>query len=119
MNRLSVTTRTGPSGPVVEMRGELDYHSAPQARDVLSTLRMAPGQRLLLDLGGLTFCDSSGISVMIALRNHALAARSEVALVAVPERIVRVFRVIGLEPIFPSYPTERDADDAWAPRVGD
>ncbi|MFE2057988.1 STAS domain-containing protein [Streptomyces sp. NPDC059446] len=28
--------------------------------------RLCPGQQLVLDLTGITFCDSSGISVLIA-----------------------------------------------------
>ncbi|MFB8118188.1 STAS domain-containing protein [Streptomyces sp. NPDC055962] len=37
---------------------------APEFRGALP--RLCPGQQLVLDLTGITFCDSSGISVLIA-----------------------------------------------------
>ncbi|MEV6791671.1 hypothetical protein AB0M87_06665 [Streptomyces sp. NPDC051320] len=33
---------------------------------------MHAGQQLIVDLGGLNFCDSSGITVLIAARGYAL-----------------------------------------------
>ncbi|MFI1380617.1 STAS domain-containing protein [Embleya sp. NPDC020886] len=115
MNRLSVTTRTLPCGPVIDVAGELDHHSAPLVRDVLPRLRLGPGRQLLIDLGGLTFCDSTGITVLIAARNHALASHATIALIAVPDRIRRTFRIVGLEQAFLVYPTVTEAEAAWTP----
>lgn len=82
MTRLSVTTRTLPCGPLIEVASELDHHTAPQTRDILPALPLQEGQQLLLDLGGLEFCDSTGITVMLAARNHAPAANATIALTA-------------------------------------
>jgi anti-sigma B factor antagonist len=113
VNQLTVTTRTTSAGPVLELTGELDHHSAAQVRDVLLDLRVQPGQQLIIDLAGLTFCDSSGITVLIAARNHALTARAGIALAAVPDRVVRIFRIVGLDQVFPTHRTAQDAADAW------
>ncbi|MYV56140.1 STAS domain-containing protein [Streptomyces sp. SID3212] len=118
MSRLSVRTRGSTAGPVLELAGDLAYESAPEVRDLLSTLDLEPGQQLLVDLGGLTFCDSSGITVLIAARNHALAARATLALAAVPHHVARILRLVGLEPVLTSYPTAQDATDSWTRRAG-
>lgn len=115
MTQLSVTTRTLPSGAAVEVSGELDHHTSSQVRDILPALPLGPGQQLLIDLGGLTFCDSTGITILIAARNHALAARATIALIAVPDRVRRIFGIVGLDRVFPAYPTVRDAEKAWSP----
>ena len=115
MNQLSATTRTTVAGPVLELVGELDHHTAPQVRELLSGLAVEPGQQLVVDLGGLTFCDSSGITALIAARNHALAARATIALVAIPDPVRRIFRIVGLDPVFPTHPTAQDAEAAWRP----
>ncbi|MFI8793816.1 STAS domain-containing protein [Streptomyces sp. NPDC055105] len=69
---MRIRTRTTFSGPVIELAGELDHDTAPEIRDLLPSLPIAHGQQLVVDLGGLTWCDSSGITVLIAARNIAL-----------------------------------------------
>ncbi|AWZ10132.1 hypothetical protein DRB96_40075 [Streptomyces sp. ICC1] len=46
------------------------------------------------------FCDSSGISALIAARNHVRAAHADIALAAVPAHTLRVLRIIGLDQVF-------------------
>lgn len=115
MSQLTVTTRTLHCGPLIEVAGELDHHTAPQIRDALPNLPLQEGHQLLLDLGGLEFCDSTGITVMIAVRNHALAAHATIALTAVPDRVRRILSIVGLDQVFPTYPTIAEAEAAWTP----
>ncbi|KOG79721.1 MULTISPECIES: STAS domain-containing protein [Streptomyces] len=110
---LTLSTRTTAAGPVMELAGELDHHTAPRVRDALPGLALRPGQQLVVDLKGVTFCDSSGLTVLIAARNHALAADAAIALAAVPERLSRILGITGLGHVFPSHPTAQDAEHAW------
>ncbi|GAA3293307.1 STAS domain-containing protein [Dactylosporangium vinaceum] len=113
-DELSVHTRATPAGPVIELAGHLDHHSAPGVRALLPGLALQPGQELIIDLARLASCDSSGITVLIAARNHAHAARATVALTAVPERVTRIFRTAGLDRVFTTYPTAQAAEAARA-----
>ncbi|MEV0523466.1 STAS domain-containing protein [Streptomyces sp. NPDC050439] len=115
MTQLAVRTRTTAAGPVVELTGELDHESCSQLRGVLPGLALRRGQQLVIDLTGITLCDSSGISALIAARNHALAAGAAIALAAVPGRISRVLALVGLSQVFPTYPTAHAAEEAWPP----
>jgi anti-sigma B factor antagonist len=115
VTQLAVHTRTTPAGPVVELTGELDYDSSAQVRELLPALALEDGQQLVVDLAGVTFCDSSGITALLAARNHALAARAGIALAAVPERISRIFQMVGLAQVFPAHPTAQAAEAAWTP----
>ncbi|MFE2378079.1 STAS domain-containing protein [Streptomyces sp. NPDC059398] len=110
---LTFRTRATTTGAVIELTGELDHHTMAEVRAALSGITLRTGQQLVLDLEALTFCDSSGISMLIAARNHALAAGATIALAAVPARVARVFRVVGLAQVFPTHPTAQDAEDAW------
>lgn len=112
---LTLNICTAPDGPVVEITGDLDHDSAPRIRDALAGLDLHPGQQLVVDLGALTFCDSSGITVLIAARNLALEAGADIALAAVPERVRRIFRIVGLEQVFTTHPTAQEATAAWTP----
>ncbi|MFB6677988.1 STAS domain-containing protein [Streptomyces sp. NPDC056390] len=115
MSQLRIRTRTTPSGPVIELAGELDHDSAPEIRDLLPNLPIRYGQQLVVDLGGLTLCDSSGITALIAARNIALAAHSTIVLAAVPDLVSRILSIVGLDQVFPTRPTAQAAEAAWTP----
>ncbi|WP_330172349.1 STAS domain-containing protein [Streptomyces sp. NBC_01498] len=113
--QLTLHTRATTAGVVIELTGELDHHTAPEVRAALPAAGLRAGRQLTLDLTGLTFCDSTGITVLLAARNHALAADATIALAAVPDRVSRIFRIVGLEHVFPTHPTAQDAEAAWRP----
>lgn len=115
VTQLTVHTRTTAAGPVFELTGDLDNHSAPEVRELLPELVLQAGQRLVIDLTGITFCDSSGITVLTAARNRALEAHAGVVLAAVPDRVSRIFRIVGLDHVFPTHPTAQAAETAWQP----
>ncbi|MET9616754.1 STAS domain-containing protein [Kitasatospora indigofera] len=114
MTDLRTTVRSTPTGPVLEIAGDLDFHSAPDAREVLLGLAPGPGRLLVVDLTALTFCDSTGITLLLAARNHAVSHRAHIALAGVPAHVARIFDVTGLSQVFASYPTAEDAVDRWA-----
>ncbi|MFF7206553.1 STAS domain-containing protein [Streptomyces sp. NPDC008141] len=112
MRALTITVRDASTGPVVEVAGDLDYDTAPRLREAVENLALEAGALLVLDLARLEFCDSSGVTAFIVARNRAIAARTEVALAAVPAHTARVLRIVGLDQIFNLYP---DADSAAMP----
>lgn len=115
MSEMITHTRSTPSGPVIEVTGDLDHYSAPEIRRLLPGLDIGRGQQLVVDLSGLTFCDSSGITVLLAARNHALASRATIVLAAVPDMISRTLSIVGLDAVFPVHATAQAAEAAWRP----
>lgn len=53
--------------------------------------------------------------MLIAARNQALAAQAGIVLVAVPDRVRRIFKIAGLEQVFSMHHTVPEAEAAWAP----
>lgn len=117
MTPLSIRRGTSPSGPILELAGDLDFGSTRALRDVLPDLAMAPGQQLIVDLRGLTLCDSSGIGALIAARNQAVAAEATIALAEVPDAVGRVLSIAGLNGVFPVHSTVEAAQAAWPPQA--
>lgn len=109
MSPLKITTRDDATGPVLEMTGELDYANVSELHSVLGSLSLQKGQCLVLDMSGLEFCDSSGITALIAARGNAQAVEADVALAAVPPNILRVLRIVGLDQIFTIHPDTETA----------
>jgi anti-anti-sigma factor len=92
-----------PGQSLLRVSGELDYGSAPRLREALESVSLHPGGILIIDLSGLTYCDSTGISVLVAAQQRAKAAGTSLALAGVNPEIVRIFRVISLHQVFAFY----------------
>ncbi|WP_103513000.1 STAS domain-containing protein [Streptomyces sp. SM13] len=104
MSPLTITTRDAATGPVLEITGDLDHHTAPELRKAVDGLAVAAGQLLVLDLADLEFCDSSGISALLAARSVAVEHGGGIALAAVPANTVRILHIVGLDQVFALHP---------------
>ncbi|MBB0230283.1 anti-sigma factor antagonist [Streptomyces calidiresistens] len=104
MTDLTTGVRRIRNGTILTVRGELDFHSAERFHRALREQALAPGEVFVLDLGGLEFCDSSGITGFITARNRAVEAGARIALVNVPAHTARVLDIMGLGPILPIHP---------------
>ncbi|MET9800987.1 STAS domain-containing protein [Streptomyces sp. NPDC006368] len=109
---LNLTTASTPDGAVLRVDGDLDFHTVPRFRETLAAVALTAGQRFVLDLANLAFCDSSGITAFLVARNHAAAAGAELALVGVPEHTWRVLRLVGLDEILGLEPGRATTDSA-------
>ena len=86
-------------GPRMHARlcGELDHHSAEQARNMLDTmLHDITIRDLTLDLSGVTFMDSAGLGVILG-RYRILSLRGgKLTVCVMSSAIDRIFRMSGL-----------------------
>jgi anti-sigma B factor antagonist len=88
--RLDLTS--APDGLVIALSGELDLASLPAVAVPMDDVLGRPLQPVVLDLGGLTFLDSSGVAVLVRIANHFGQVRTRAA--TPPVR--RVIEVLGL-----------------------
>ncbi|CAL9345512.1 MULTISPECIES: STAS domain-containing protein [unclassified Streptomyces] len=100
MRPLTIVSSRTPAGPLLEVAGDLDHSNAQQLRRAAAGAVVSAGLMLVVDLGELGFCDSSGITALIAVRNHVVAAGAGLILVAVPETLRRLLRLTGLDQVF-------------------
>jgi anti-sigma B factor antagonist len=81
---------------VLALFGELDVVSAPRLEQTLSEVLEQPHARVMLDLNGLRFVDSAGVSVLIKAKQHAETNGRTLVLRRPTEQLERVFAVVGL-----------------------
>ncbi|MYT68171.1 MULTISPECIES: STAS domain-containing protein [unclassified Streptomyces] len=101
----SVQVTRRPQGGVLVLRGELDYDSAVQVHEAAEqelALGRAGGP-VVIDCDALSFCDSTGISALLRLRQQLGEQDRELRLATVPRSIVRLFAVTGLDQVFAVY----------------
>ncbi|WP_330261156.1 STAS domain-containing protein [Streptomyces sp. NBC_00539] len=107
---LNVREADGPRR-VVALTGAMDWHTATQLREEGVRL-LADSPHLVLDVSAVTFCDSSGLSVLVQLRRRAVGAGGSVVLTRVPGHLLRLLEISGLGPVFlgdgAGHPPEQD-----------
>lgn len=93
---LDLTVDAGPASTIA-LVGELDPATAPQLDDEIERLLADEGvQRLVLDLSGLTFLDSSGLRVFVTAREALTARGGELALRSPSANAQRLLDITGL-----------------------
>lgn len=96
---MDVSTRKSDGATVVVVSGELDVFTAPDFETALQELISAGDSSLVLDLTGVDFLDSTGLGVMVKALKWAREAGGGLRVVATQERIVKVFRITGLDDV--------------------
>ncbi|MBV9604019.1 MAG: STAS domain-containing protein [Solirubrobacterales bacterium] len=76
--------------------GELDVVSAPKLQETLDRVLSRPHARVMLDLNGLRFVDSAGVSVLIKAKQRADTDGQTLVLRRPTEQLERVFALVGL-----------------------
>lgn len=81
---------------VLAPSGEVDALTAPQLGRRLLGVVEEGKTRVVVDLSGVTFIDSSGIGVLLNALRHLRGRSGRLVLVCPTERILRPFQVTGL-----------------------
>ncbi|MFD0260075.1 STAS domain-containing protein [Kitasatospora indigofera] len=104
--RFTTVARESSGGPVVEVTGELDYDTAPRVRVALEdALAVAPVPPILVvDLAGVTFCDSSGLNALLQARIDAQGQGSVLRLARPTPAVARLLEITGADQVFPVDP---------------
>lgn len=87
----------GSGAQIVSLGGEVDVHTAPRLDEELARATRAGSRRVVVDLAGASFIDSTVVGVL--LRAHERLGRDGGGLVLVSDdpRILRVFELTGLD----------------------
>ena len=88
---------------VVLVKGELDIRTRNRLEEALGELADR-GDRLVLDLSQLTFCDSTGLAGLVRLHKRAAAAGGSVVLRSPVPRVRHLLTLTGLIRLFPIEP---------------
>jgi anti-sigma B factor antagonist len=94
---------------LVEVEGDLDLDTVQAFQAKLRPLRDATGLRLLLDLGGVAFVDSSGVAALYEASTRAAAVA---VVVATGSQVARTLELCGLEAAMPTFASRERALEA-------
>ena len=99
--KLSVSTTERDDVVIVTVAGEVDVYTAPQLRSALEE-RLAAGQnKIVVDLQGVAFIDSTGLGVLVGQLKALRKVDGSLRIVCSDERILRLLAITGLDQILP------------------
>ena len=93
---------------LLEMKGELDHHGARNAlRELELSIDAALPKKLVLDLAGVTFMDSSGIGVL--LNRYKQMKAGHTGFYGACPQVMRVLKVAGILGLMHQYESKEEA----------
>ena len=107
--RLAVSAATGLRHVVVALGGELDATTVQQFRDELMRQVPAARRRVVVDLSGLRFMDTSAIHVLVSVNNQVMAGGGLLVLAGAQPVVARVLSLAGADEVMPVVGTVADA----------
>lgn len=107
--QLKLTTRTVDGILVVNCDGRIVFgEESAELRDAVKKL-LAQTNKLVLNLGGVTYIDSGGLGTLVALYTTAHNAGGTIKLSNLTQRVGDLLQVTKLLTIFEVYDTEEEA----------
>jgi anti-sigma B factor antagonist len=98
-----------PGFTVIEVGGEIDVYTAPKLREKLISLVEAGSYQLIVNMEGVEFLDSTGLGVLVGGLKRVRAQDGWIDLICTQSRILRIFKITGLNKVFNIYDTVPEA----------
>ena len=96
-NFMEIEATSADRNLLLEMKGELDHHGARNAlRELELSIDAALPKKLVLDLAGVTFMDSSGIALILRAQQRMQLLDGSLLVCNVPPQARRVLDAAGI-----------------------
>ena len=107
---LDVQSRQTEKGvTVLAPSGRLDVAGAPALKAAVSEAVGDGRLRLVIDMEGVSFVDSSGLGSVVAALKQARSSKGDLRLAAPNQQVRVVLELTTLDRVFPYYATVEDA----------
>jgi anti-anti-sigma factor len=98
-----VTDHPGSGATVVTPVGQLDIDSGPRLHTTFDRLRASSIARVVVDLGELTYCDSTGLSALALARDYCTDAGGYLRLAVLSPCVLQLLTAVGIARTVPMY----------------
>jgi anti-sigma B factor antagonist len=104
------TIRRAGDAVVATIKGEIDLHNSPQVRGVLlKFLEEQKPKKLILNLGGVAYMDSSAIAVLVEALQKMRKTGGKIYLTDLQPRVKGLLEIARLDSIFVITKDENEA----------
>lgn len=106
---LGIHTQQDGAVCTVTLEGEVDVYTAPKLKEGLVALLDGGCVSVIIDLEKVAFIDSSGLGVLVSALRRAREKDGVVRIICTRDSILKIFRITGLDKVFPIF---SDASEA-------
>lgn len=106
---MEVTRREIDDAVILEVDGDVDVRTSPAVREALLALASEKTARILVDLSGVPYIDSSGIATLVECLQRTRQFGGVFRIFGVNPRIKDVFTMAKLDRIFRICESEKEA----------
>ncbi|WP_077624174.1 STAS domain-containing protein [Sediminibacillus massiliensis] len=96
---LEIDVINNEASAVVVLGGEIDAYTAPKLKETLMPLTQQEGQLVEVNLENVNYMDSTGLGVFVSALKSSKENNSELKLVQLQDRVLRLFEITGLTDI--------------------
>jgi anti-anti-sigma factor len=96
----------------VAVSGEIDFATHRSLLGALAEEIERGRPRIVLDMSRVSFCDSTGLGVLVQVRQRVVEVDGWLRLAGPTEPVRRALEITNLDRLIPAYPTVAEAFDA-------
>jgi len=97
---LKVSTRSTPGYAVMAIAGEIDLYTAPRLQAEFTRLLENGPARIVIDMSGVEFCDSTGMNVLLSALKRMRERGGQLEVAAPRPAVRKILQVTGLDSVF-------------------
>src|SRR5262245_27846509 len=99
-NNLSISSSRDAQSTLVTLGGDIDLRNSPALRTTLLELVDAAPRRVVMDLSGVTYVDSSGVGTLVEFKRKLERVGGQLVLAGMQPRVRGVFEITRLDRFF-------------------
>jgi anti-sigma B factor antagonist len=108
---LDITTERTAESCVIAVAGEVDVYTSPRLKREIADAVDAGCVGIVVDLERIGFIDSSGLGVLVSALRRVKEQGGTMRLVCTRDSILKIFRITGLDKVFPIFSSVDEAKD--------
>jgi anti-sigma B factor antagonist len=109
MSDFKIEQREGDGVQVLQLRGYLDAHTAPQLEDTLQNLVKQQRYNIIVNCKDLSYISSAGLGVFMAFIEDVRNKKGDIKLTNMSPKVYNVFDLLGFPMLYEIYKEEEEA----------
>ncbi len=109
MNEFKIKIREQSNVQIVDLKGYLDAHTAPEFEQTMQKLINEKKYNILVNCKNLSYISSAGLGVFMAYIEEIRKYKGDIKLANMPPKIYNVFDILGFPLIYEIYNNEEEA----------
>lgn len=109
MSDFKINFRETSNINIVDLKGYLDAHTAPELEGAFQKLMNSKQYNIVVNFKNLSYISSAGLGVFMAYIEEVRKNKGDIKLANMPPKIFNVFDILGFPLLYEIYPDEKEA----------